>query len=101
MFTEAELDVLADKISYRMAAAQKGMWSAAEIAERWHVKPDFVRKRMAAGDFGELYQINSRTRLVPYAGLIAYEQARLKAPERKAAAPRPKRRAKHYEPVPL
>lgn len=69
------LDTLADKVAERMQTQLKDLYTAKELAERYGVSPATIRNRMAAGEFGELVSIGTRTRLVTRAGVQAYEAA--------------------------
>ena len=60
------LDILADKLTERLSAGHKELYTAKELAERYGVSCD-------AGEFGELVSVGERTRLVPWAGVQAYE----------------------------
>ena len=72
---EKLLDILADKLTERLSAGHKDMYSAKELAERYGVSCATIRSKMAAGEFGELVSVGERTRLVPWTGVRAYEQA--------------------------
>lgn len=67
------LDILADKLTERLSAGHKELYTAKELAERYGVSCATIRNKMAAGEFGELVSVGERTRLVPWAGVQAYE----------------------------
>lgn len=67
------LDILADKLTERLSAGHKELYTAKELAERYGVSCATIRSKMAAGEFGELVSVGERTRLVPWAGVQAYE----------------------------
>ena len=67
------LDILADKLTERLSAGHKELYTAKELAERYGVSCSTIRSKMAAGEFGELVSVGERTRLVPWAGVQAYE----------------------------
>lgn len=69
------LDILADKLTERLSAGHKELYTAKELAERYGVSCATIRSKMAAGEFGELVSVGERTRLVPWAGVQAYESA--------------------------
>lgn len=71
------LDALADKLTERLQAPHKDLYSANDLAERYGVTGTTIRRKMAAGEFGELVEVGERTRLVPWAGVQAYEAAHL------------------------
>ena len=62
------LDILADKLTERLSAGHKELYTAKELAERYGVSCATIRSKMAAGEFGELVSVGERTRLVPWAG---------------------------------
>lgn len=66
------LDILADKLTERLSAGHKELYTAKELAERYGVSCATIRSKMAAGEFGELVSVGERTRLVPWAGVQAY-----------------------------
>ena len=59
------LDILADKLTERLSAGHKELYTAKELAERYGVSCATIRSKMAAGEFGELVSVGERTRLVP------------------------------------
>lgn len=63
------LDILADKLTERLSAGHKELYTAKELAERYGVSCATIRSKMAAGEFGELVSVGERTRLVPWAGV--------------------------------
>ena len=70
------LDILADKLTERLSAGHKELYTAKELAERYGVSCATIRSKMAAGEFGELVSVGERTRLVPcFAGLGQSEAA--------------------------
>lgn len=73
------LDILADKLTERLSAGHKELYTAKELAERYGVSCATIRSKMAAGEFGELVSVGERTRLVPWAGVQAYECTSLKS----------------------
>lgn len=77
------LDALADKLTERLQAPHKDLYSANDLAERYGVTGATIRRKMAAGEFGELVEVGERTRLVPWAGVQAYEATHLGASSRK------------------
>lgn len=79
------LDILADKLTERMSAGHKDLYSAKELAERYGVSCATIRSKMAAGEFGELVNVGERTRLVPWDGVRAYESTHTGSDTRKAA----------------
>lgn len=58
------LDILADKLTERLSAGHKELYTAKELAERYGVSCATIRSKMAAGEFGELVSVGERTRLV-------------------------------------
>lgn len=76
------LDILADKLTERLSAGHKELYTAKELAERYGVSCATIRNKMAAGEFGELVSVGERTRLVPWAGVQAYECGRVYSAER-------------------
>ena len=58
------LDILADKLTERLSAGHKELYTAKELAERYGVSCATIRNKMAAGEFGELVSVGERTRLV-------------------------------------
>ena len=56
-----------------LSAGHKELYTAKELAERYGVSCATIRSKMAAGEFGELVSVGERTRLVPWAGVQAYE----------------------------
>ena len=73
------LDILADKLTERLSAGHKELYTAKELAERYGVSCATIRSKMAAGEFGELVSVGERTRLVPWAGVQAYESLSIPA----------------------
>lgn len=71
------LDILADKLTERLSAGHKELYTAKELAERYGVSCATIRSKMATGEFGELVSVGERTRLVPWAGVQAYESLQL------------------------
>lgn len=69
------LDILADKVANRLQIPHKDLYSAKDLADRYGISPAAVRRRMAAGEFGELVEVGDRTRLVPWKGVQLYEAA--------------------------
>lgn len=82
------LDALADKLMERLQNPHKDLYTARELAERYGVSAATIRNKMAAGEFGELVNMGKRTRLVPWAGVKAYEAMHLEQPKRQPTATR-------------
>lgn len=82
------LDALADKLMERLQNPHKDLYTARELAERYGVSAATIRNKMAAGEFGELVNMGERTRLVPWAGVKAYEAMHLEQPKRRPTAAR-------------
>ena len=51
------LDILADKLTERLSAGHKELYTAKELAERYGVSCATIRSKMAAGEFGELVSV--------------------------------------------
>lgn len=96
---EKLLDILADKLTERLGAGHKDMYSAKELAERYGVSCATIRGKMAAGEFGELISVGERTRLVPWSGVRAYEQAHTGVNTERASKKR--RTVSHGNPGPI
>lgn len=67
------LDILADKVAEQPGAGHKELYTAKELANGAIVSCATIRSKMAAGEFGELVKVSAETRLVPWAGVQAYE----------------------------
>lgn len=93
------LDVLADKVAERMQTQLKDLYTAKELAERYSMSGATIRRKMAAGEFGELVSMGTRTRLVTRAGVQAYEAANTGV--KPARNPAPKRSIAHRNPGPI
>jgi len=87
----ALLDAFADKVVERLQTPHKDLWSAADLSARYGVSETCIRRKMTAGEFGELVQINARTRMVPWSGVQAYEAAHRGSIERT----QPQRKTRH------
>ena len=87
------LDSLADKVVQRLQSPHKDLYTAKDLADRYGISPAAVRRRMAAGEFGELVEVGDRTRLVPWKGVQLYEAAHTGPSDCGIkASPSPKRR---------
>lgn len=84
------LDALAERIAAHLQAPPKELWSAKDLAERYSVGQSSIRQKMRAGEFGELVHIDSRTRLVTWAGVQMYERTHCRSFEPRTYAPRRK-----------
>ena len=69
---------VADELEARlpdMIGRTKELWTAEELAERYNLSPASVRRRIQAGEFGEVVRAGGRTKLVTLEGVQAYEAA--------------------------
>ena len=69
---------VADELEARlpdMIGRTKELWTAEELAERYSLSPASVRRRIQAGEFGEVIRAGGRTKLVTLEGVRAYEAA--------------------------
>ena len=58
-----------------MIGRTKELWTAEELAKRYNLSPASVRRRIQAGEFGEVVRAGGRTKLVTLEGVRAYEAA--------------------------
>lgn len=96
----ALLDTLADKVAERLQTPHKELWSAADLAERYDASEHMIRRKMAAGEFGELVHVGERRHFVPWAGVQAYE-ARHTGPMQRAQPQRKTKHAHRADPGPI
>ena len=67
------LDILADKLTERLSAGHKELYTAKELAERYGVSCATIRSKMAAGEFGELLGADGVVRLETEVALGLHE----------------------------
>ena len=65
-------DEVESRIKTNTARQLPKLWDAKEIADYLHIKPDAVRVRMRAGEFGSLVNVGDRKHLVTQEGLEEY-----------------------------
>ena len=67
---------IAEKLADRLLAARpKELWTAEELAERYGMSKASIRRRIRAGEFGDVVMLGGRTRLVTLEGMRAFEAA--------------------------
>lgn len=96
---EAFAALLADKLSEQIAAApQPRYYSPDDLAQRYGVTPDAIRKRIRAGEFGETINFGNRCRRVTQAGVDAFEAAHAGAAYTASPVNRPRSPRKRPDP---
>lgn len=95
-------DLIAEKLSQRMegAAGQPKLYTIDALAERYSTSPDTIRRRVNAGEFGEVVRTGKRGLLIPADGVRLYDATHtgtVAAPARRAL----KKRSTRENPGPI
>ena len=88
-----DLDLLAEKIAEKLAQrmggglSQQKLYTIEELAERYCTSGDTIRRRVKAGEFGEVVRLGKRGMRVTGEGVLLYDsthtQPAHQAPERR------------------
>lgn len=100
---EAFATLLADKLSEQIATAvpQPSYYTPDDLAKRYGVTPDAIRKRIRAGEFGETINLGNRCHRVTQAGVDAFEAAHAGAAHTASPVNRPRIPRKRPDPGPI
>ena len=76
IMAERIAEKIAEKLADRLPAARlKELWTTEELAERYGMSKASIRRRIRAGEFGDVVTVGGRTRLVTLDGMRAFESA--------------------------
>ena len=101
LIIDALADAVAARISDKMQQPQKTAYTVEEVAERYSVSKDSVRRWAANGDFGPLLHVSERVHLITAEGIRQFEASRTGPTRRGPAAPQCKRKARRADPGPI
>lgn len=95
-------EALAEKVLQRLES-QKETYTVADLAARYGCSECTIRRKIAAGEFGETVNVGERNKVVTAAGVRQFEaQATAPAGSRSRNAVPPRRNSKHRaEPGPI
>ena len=102
--TENLLDAFAELLAQRVAdkLGGKEVYTCAELAERYCVSEDIIRRQAKAGAFGELISVGTRSYRITAAGVREFERKRSGMGAGQInAAPAGKRRRTRRDPGPI
>ena len=101
LIIDALADVISARIVDKMQQAQKTAYTFKEVAERYSVSGDTVRRWAANGDFGPLLQLGPKKRRITAEGIRQFEASRTGPTRRDPAVPQRRRRTHRPDPGPI
>lgn len=101
LIVNALADAVAARIRDRMQQPQKTAYTVEEVAERYSVSKDSVRRWAANGDFGPLLHVSERVHLITAEGIREFEASRTGPPGQGRAQNPQKRKARRPNPGPI